>query len=170
MSSLLHPLFQKNHRVHHHILSALLLSLAGVHSFLGVNYLLAASQAAPTDGVPKSTNSTLSEISVSDSPSRLPSLFSTKKSTVYISKNGYGKIQTIDTNGVVISGVNCGIDCSHRYPRNTSISLQAIPADGYVFSEWKNDCKGRSNICTLSMNTSRKLAGVVFKKILSPIT
>ena len=40
------------------------------------------------------------------------------------------------------AGINCGIACYSRYPRNSSVSLTATPASGSTFAGWSGACTG----------------------------
>lgn len=48
-------------------------------------------------------------------------------------------------------GISCGADCTEVYVENTSVTLTASPAPGYIFSGWSGPCSGTGN-CNIVMN------------------
>ncbi len=62
--------------------------------------------------------------------------------------------------GVVTStpaGIDCGTDCSERYPDNTVVTLTATQATGSLFAGWDGACTGTSS-CVLTMDAARSVA------------
>lgn len=60
----------------------------------------------------------------------------TSKLIVSKGGNGSGKI-TSDP-----AGINCGSECTHSYPTDSTVTLAAKAAKGSVFKTWAGDCKG----------------------------
>jgi uncharacterized repeat protein (TIGR02543 family) len=52
------------------------------------------------------------------------------------------------------AGINCGSDCSEVYPNGVNVSLQAVPASGYVFGGSSSSCA--NNICTVYVTFKRR--------------
>ncbi|MBI4824806.1 MAG: InlB B-repeat-containing protein [Nitrospirae bacterium] len=73
-------------------------------------------------------------------------------------KNGNG---TVTSN---ISGINCGSDCSERYEKGTTVTLTAVPADGWVLvSDWAGHCSGMSS-CAVTISQDESIP-VTFEAI-----
>ncbi|MHA2609849.1 MAG: InlB B-repeat-containing protein [bacterium JZ-2024 1] len=51
--------------------------------------------------------------------------------------------------------INCGTDCEERYPSGTQVTLNAQPAQGWIFSGWTGDCTGNSPQIQVTMNTNK---------------
>jgi len=51
------------------------------------------------------------------------------------------------------------------YASGTQVSVQATPADGWVFDHWEGDQSGSTNPATITMNASRKITGVFAEKL-----
>lgn len=52
---------------------------------------------------------------------------------------------TVNGNGVVTStdgAINCPGTCTHSYPDNTQVTLNATPAAGWAFNGWSGACRG----------------------------
>jgi len=65
---------------------------------------------------------------------------------------------SVDGNGVVTStdgGINCPGTCTHNYPDNDQVTLNATPASGWAFSGWSGACSGTGScVVTMSQNQS----------------
>ena len=63
-------------------------------------------------------------------------------------------------------GINCGEDCSAQFDKDSSVTLTAVPEEGYEFSNWGENCSscGHHNTCTITMN-SDETCSAVFKLI-----
>ncbi len=66
--------------------------------------------------------------------------------TVSISGTGTGTITSVD------GYINCPGTCSHPYPINTRVTLNANPAKSATFSGWSGACSGTGS-CNLTMTT-----------------
>lgn len=57
--------------------------------------------------------------------------------------------------GSVVSnppGIDCGSDCSERYPDRTVVTLTATAPEGQSFAGWSGDCSGNASLCLLRMD------------------
>ncbi|MGB0496459.1 MAG: InlB B-repeat-containing protein, partial [Kangiellaceae bacterium] len=79
--------------------------------------------------------------------------------TLSLSKTGNGSISSNP------GGINCGTSCSADFDSNSSITLSAEPANGYVFDRWTGACSGTAE-CSVTM-TANKSVGVVFNEEVS---
>jgi prepilin-type N-terminal cleavage/methylation domain-containing protein len=57
------------------------------------------------------------------------------------------------------NGINCGSTCQHAFNEGTSVTLNAVAASGYVFSNWSGACSG-SGTCTVNMTSNRSVTAV----------
>ena len=76
-----------------------------------------------------------------------------------------------DGSGDVVSspaGIDCGTQCSHQYPPNTSVNLTASPDTGSSFAGWTGDCTG-PGICTVTVGAA-KVVTATFAKTLYALT
>jgi hypothetical protein len=57
------------------------------------------------------------------------------------------------------AGIDCGSDCTERYPPNTEVTLTATPDQGSVFDHWSgNFCNGSSNpVCIVTMGFDQQM-------------
>ena len=62
--------------------------------------------------------------------------------------------------------INCGEDCSAQFDKGSSVTLTAVPKEGYEFSKWEGQCFscGDHNTCTITMN-SNEICSAIFKLI-----
>lgn len=77
---------------------------------------------------------------------------------------------TISGNGTVTSTdgfINCPGTCSHSYPLNTQVTLNATPASGQNFNGWSGACSGTGS-CSLIM-TQDVLVTAAFSQVLALI-
>jgi alpha-tubulin suppressor-like RCC1 family protein len=94
-------------------------------------------------------------ISVSDRSghSGSTSLTATAYATVTVTPVGAGT-------GTVASapaGIDCGIDCTETYLRDTVVTLTAAPASGSIFAGWSAGGCGGAPSCEITMNANRTL-------------
>ena len=64
--------------------------------------------------------------------------------TLTVSTSGNGTVTSTD------GFINCPGTCSHTYPPNTPVTLDATPGQGWVFGGWDGACLGTSS-CTVTM-------------------
>jgi photosystem II stability/assembly factor-like uncharacterized protein len=76
------------------------------------------------------------------------SLTSNYTLTVYTSGNG----TVTSTDGFI----SCPGTCSHTYPANTQVTLNATPASGWTFNGWNGACSGTGS-CHLTMNQDQSV-------------
>ncbi len=90
----------------------------------------------------------------------------------YGGANGFGTFFQFFTTGktltVITSGngtetstdgfINCPGTCTHVYPNNTPVTLNATPAQGWTFNGWGGDCTGYGT-CLVSMSQDRYVYG-----------
>ncbi len=69
--------------------------------------------------------------------------------TLTVSTTGNGTVTSTD--GLI----NCPGTCSHTYPYNTQVTLNAAPPAGWVFSGWSGACSGTGScVVTMTQNLS----------------
>lgn len=59
------------------------------------------------------------------------------------------------------AGVSCGSKCSNNFAAGTSVTLNATPNSGSMFSGWTGACSGTATTCVVSM-TTHKSVGATF--------
>jgi uncharacterized repeat protein (TIGR03803 family) len=65
-------------------------------------------------------------------------------STLTVSTSGNGTVTSTD------GFISCPGTCSHSYPPNTQVTLNATPGQGWVFGGWNGACLGTGS-CTVTM-------------------
>lgn len=63
-----------------------------------------------------------------------PSYIQTFTLTVVKSGPGIGIVTS------TVAGITCGIDCSQAYPSGITLTLNATPIEGSIFTGWSGDC------------------------------
>ena len=58
--------------------------------------------------------------------------------SLLVAKAGRGSVNSVDR-----AGINCGLDCEHRYPEDATVTLSAAPQQGWQFSGWSGGMLGR---------------------------
>jgi uncharacterized repeat protein (TIGR02543 family) len=86
---------------------------------------------------------------------------------------GYALL-TVSTsgNGTVTSTdgfINCPGTCTHSYPLNTQVTLNAAPAQGWTFAGWSGACNGTGS-CTVTMTQSLSVNAMFAGNALQLIT
>lgn len=70
---------------------------------------------------------------------------------------------------VYAQGVSCPEDCTESYVFGSSVSLTAVPNDGYIFSNWSGSIESSSNPLTITMDSNKTVvanfAPVTYQKI-----
>ncbi|MCS7307051.1 MAG: InlB B-repeat-containing protein, partial [Aquificaceae bacterium] len=97
---------------------------------------------------------TLSNITENKSVS---ATFNIRTYTITVERTGQG---TITAQGCTLSWSGNTGTCSVNH--GSSITLTAIPAEGYTFVSWSGACSGSGNTCTLSNITENKSVGATF--------
>jgi uncharacterized repeat protein (TIGR03803 family) len=77
--------------------------------------------------------------------------FFTTGKTLYLSTSGDGAVTSTD--GII----NCPGTCSHVYPNNTQVTLNASPAQGSVFTGWSGACSG-TGPCNVDMTQDQMVS------------
>jgi uncharacterized repeat protein (TIGR02543 family) len=78
---------------------------------------------------------------------------------------------TATGNGTVTSTdgfINCPGTCSHTYPNNTQVTLNATPAQGWSFTGWSGACSGTGS-CVVTMTQAQSVVGT-FTQLSFPLT
>ena len=80
-------------------------------------------------------------------------------------------VQKSGTGGgrVVATGIDCGQDCTQRYPSGTLVRLMAYPATGSTFRGWTDCAYTASTECVVTMGTDR-VVGITFTSTGRPDT
>jgi hypothetical protein len=78
--------------------------------------------------------------------------------TLMVVTSGNGTVSSTD------GFINCPGMCSHSYPSNTQVTLNAAPAQGWVFGGWDGPCVGTGS-CTVTM-TQPLSVGAIFSQAL----
>ncbi|MBK1640402.1 hypothetical protein CKO12_00585 [Chromatium okenii] len=84
-----------------------------------------------------------------DAAKNVTATFDTSK-TLTVNFTGTGTVVATYT-GI---GTPCTSNCVLTYLNNSAVALNAIPADGYIFSGWSGDCVGTS-ICSLTITDNK---------------
>lgn len=80
--------------------------------------------------------------------------FVSHRRTLGVTTSGSGTVTSTP------AGIDCGSDCTEDYAPGTTVVLNAIPAAGWVFSSWSDDCSGTSDSCTVTMDASRSVTAM----------
>jgi len=66
------------------------------------------------------------------------------------------------------AGIDCGTQCSHQYPPNTTVTLSASPDAGSSFAGWSGGCSGPGG-CTVTL-ADAQVVTATFSKTLYALT
>lgn len=66
-------------------------------------------------------------------------------------------------------GINCGSDCIESYSPATTITLNAIAANGSSFIGWSGSCSGSAPACILRMSETRTVTANFTPNLVPPI-
>jgi uncharacterized repeat protein (TIGR02543 family) len=79
------------------------------------------------------------------------------------------KLYVFKTTGVAVKStptkIRCGFNpevCAAGFASSSSVTLQAVVSDGYVFDGWTGDCSGKALTCTIRMDREKSV-GVKIK-------
>jgi len=74
-----------------------------------------------------------------------------------VSHIGWGTTTSTPTgiNCVTFGCTTCSSDCVEDFNINTNITLRAIPASGWRFDNWSEDCSGNSTTTTVNINDDK---------------
>jgi uncharacterized repeat protein (TIGR02543 family) len=92
------------------------------------------------DGLPDLVTGSQAGMSVLLNSSPLPSF-----DTLTVSFSGNGTVTSTD------NFIQCPGTCTHLYPPNTPVTLNATPNAGWIFSGWSGACSG-TGPCNITMN------------------
>lgn len=65
--------------------------------------------------------------------------------TLTLSKTGNGRVSSSPT------GIDCGTDCFYGFPKNSAISLSALPDSDSIFLNWSGACTGKKLTCAITL-------------------
>src|SRR5260221_303892 len=60
--------------------------------------------------------------------------------------------------------INCGTSCASNVAPGTGVTVQANPANGFVFDKWAGACAGKSNPCALTVSGDQNVSAT-FKSV-----
>jgi len=69
--------------------------------------------------------------------------------TLTVTKTGSGTVTSAP------AGISCGADCSEPYGSGTSVTLSAVPDNGYQFDNWSGSCSGTATSASVTMNANK---------------
>ena len=65
--------------------------------------------------------------------------------TLTVVTSGSGRVSAVP------AGIDCGPDCAARYLDGTTVTLTAVPAQGFVFGGWSGACSGTLASATVTL-------------------
>ncbi len=71
--------------------------------------------------------------------------------TLTVSTSGQGTVTSTD------GFISCPGNCSHSYPSNTPVTLNANPASGWILSGWSGACSGTGS-CNVTMTQAQSVS------------
>ncbi len=81
---------------------------------------------------------------------------SLSSSELIVTTSGSGTVTSTD------GGINCPPTCTHIYPSNMMVTLNALPSQGSMFGGWTYACSG-TGPCTVTMNQNQYVAATFFQ-------
>jgi uncharacterized repeat protein (TIGR02543 family) len=69
--------------------------------------------------------------------------------TVTLAGDGSGTITSAP------AGITCGPTCASTFPRDTVVTLTAVPDTGSVFASWGGACSGTTPTCTVTVDAAK---------------
>lgn len=79
-----------------------------------------------------------------------------------INKSGSGNVTSQP------AGIDCGIDCNATFAGNSSVTLLATAAAGYVFDGWSGGCSNKTGNCMLTLTGDSQITAVFALDKLAP--
>jgi hypothetical protein len=70
--------------------------------------------------------------------------------TLSVGRSGNSTV-TGDPQGAFGTSINCGSNCSAKFPQGTVVTLTAKPAAGVKFINWTGACSGTTPVCTIAI-------------------
>ena len=83
--------------------------------------------------------------------------------TLTVSRTGSGTVTSTP------AGISCGTTCSSGFNQGTSVTLDASPDTGYVFSGWAGSCVG-TDTCSVTMDASKNVTATFTVDTTPPAT
>src|SRR5262249_5402440 len=83
--------------------------------------------------------------SFSGPPTQQPPAAALVQLTLHRAGSGSGSIASSPT------GLDCGGPCAASFPKGSSVSLTATPAQGSTFAGWSGGCTGTTASCSVSL-------------------
>jgi hypothetical protein len=75
-----------------------------------------------------------------------------------VSVNGRGRVVSSPR------GIACAGRCSAWFPKDSNVSLRALPARGWRFTAWSGRCSARTAGCSLSMSGDRAVRALFTRR------
>ena len=76
--------------------------------------------------------------------------------TLTVTTNGDGVVTSTD------GFINCPGTCSHSYPAQTQVTLNATPASGWAFTGWGGACSGTGS-CQVTMTQNTNVSATFYQ-------
>ncbi|MFZ0913075.1 MAG: choice-of-anchor tandem repeat GloVer-containing protein [Candidatus Korobacteraceae bacterium] len=109
--------------------------------------------ANPIGGVIQASNGNFYGTTYNGGNNNAGTVFGLVKDTLTVSVGGDGTVASTD------GFIHCPGTCSHTYPPNTPVTLDATPGQGWVFGGWNGACLGTSS-CSVTMTQPLSVDGI----------